>query len=163
MQRGWLYVIRLKEDNYYVGITGNLSQRFEDHWAGKGAAWTRKYPPIEVISVTPDKTGFDEDAKVKELMSDHGISKVRGGSYSRCELSKDQIRSLDYELKRRKGLCFKCNSPDHWIKDCPINNLIIPTVPKISGPIFIVRLSCSRCGSDDHTQDKCLLNFMKIL
>ena len=135
----WLYVLRLKDDHYYVGTTKDLSGRFEDHWAGKAAAWTTKYPPTEVVSVARDKSVFEEDAKVKELMSIYGILKVRGGSYSKCELSQEQIKMLEHELKHGKGECFVCGSKDHWVKDCPKNN----------------KLVCSRCGRDSHTKDKC--------
>lgn len=135
----WLYVLRLKDDHYYVGTTKDLSSRFDDHWTGQGAAWTKKYPPIEVVSVGRDKTTFDEDAKVKELMSIYGISKIRGGSYSRCELTQEQIKMLEHELKHGKGECFVCGSNKHWVKDCPTNN----------------KLLCSRCGRDSHTKDKC--------
>lgn len=90
----WLYILRLQGDHYYVGTTRDLSTRFEDHWGGTATPWTKKHTPIEVVSIFRDKTTFDENAKVHELMSIHGIDKVRGGSYSNCELSKQQIENI---------------------------------------------------------------------
>jgi predicted GIY-YIG superfamily endonuclease len=134
MQVTWLYVLRLQKDNYYVGTTTDLTRRFDEHWDGDGAAWTTKYSPIEVISVSRDKTLFDENSKVKELMSIHGINKVRGGSYSNYELTSEQINMIEYELKHVRGKCFNCGSSDHWVKDC---------------------VKCSRCGRDNHVRKDC--------
>jgi len=136
----WLYVLRLQDDHYYVGTTTDLSKRFDEHWSGKGAVWTTKHPPMIVVSVDRGKTTFDEDTKVKELMSIFGISKVRGGSYSQCELSQEQIKLIEREINHGKGGCLKCGSNDHWIKDCT----------KAQAPA-----GCTRCGRNTHTEDKC--------
>ena len=137
----WLYVIRLKDDHYYVGTTKNLSSRLDDHWAGSGSAWTKKYPPIEVISLIRDQNNLNEDAKVKELMHKHGISKVRGGSYSQCKLSKEQEEFIIREIRHANNQCLNCGSKDHWVKECP---------SKITNKIL-----CTRCGHNNHTIDKC--------
>ena len=135
----WLYVLRLKDDHYYVGTTKDLSSRFDDHWAGSGSAWTKKYPPIEVVSLIRDQTNLNEDNKVKELMSIYGISKVRGGSYSQCKLSKEQEEFILREIRHANNQCLNCGSNDHWVKNCP---------SKITS-------GCSRCGRDTHDANKC--------
>jgi predicted GIY-YIG superfamily endonuclease len=153
----WLYVLRLHDDNYYVGTTTNLGQRFEAHWHGQGSEWTKKHLPIEAINVYRDKTKFDEDAKTKELMAQYGISKVRGGSYCSIELSKQQMELLEHELRHGKNECLKCGSGGHYAKDCPQNICYIcqegghyaKNCPKNN------ENGCARCGRNNHLVTNC--------
>lgn len=46
-----VYVLLLKNAHFYVGITDNLKKRIKQHFAGIGAVWTKKYPPIEFLEV----------------------------------------------------------------------------------------------------------------
>jgi predicted GIY-YIG superfamily endonuclease len=127
----WLYVLQLESGKYYVGTTKDLSRRLEEHWSGiDSSAWTKKYPPVsDDVHITRNKTPLDEDAKVKELMLKYGIDNVRGGSYSQCTLSIDQILAINSELNHARGGCFKCHSQDHWAKDCTVsinnNNVVV--------------------------------------
>ena len=41
-----IYVMKLKNNKYYVGKTKNLVSRMDDHLSGNGSAWTRKYNRI---------------------------------------------------------------------------------------------------------------------
>jgi hypothetical protein len=49
--KGMVYVLRLEEGKYYVGWTGDIRRRIEEHFDGRGASWTRLYPPLEVLLI----------------------------------------------------------------------------------------------------------------
>ena len=54
-KKNWtLYVLKLEDNCYYVGITSNTPEyRFKQHQAKfMGAAWTKKHRPIEIIETT---------------------------------------------------------------------------------------------------------------
>ena len=54
-----VYVLRLVQDKYYVGMTPRwrLDTREEEHMSGHGSKWTRRFPPLGLIKVWffPDK------------------------------------------------------------------------------------------------------------
>ena len=140
----YLYILKLKGDKYYVGTTEDLSRRFYQHWSGLGSEWTKKYPPLEILTVSRDKTPLDEDHEVKKLMLIHGVDNVRGGSYSQCNLNQEQFLTLGRELNHGRGGCFRCHSLDHWVKDCPVDvtpqivvtpRLIQGETPKVAIPL----------------------------
>ena len=56
-----VYILRLLAGKYYVGISKNPQKRIKDHFAGKGAGWTRTYAPIGVEAVHNGVDVFEED------------------------------------------------------------------------------------------------------
>lgn len=50
-ERWFVYVLRCRGDRLYCGITKDVEGRFADHVAGKGAKFTRAFPPSTVIAV----------------------------------------------------------------------------------------------------------------
>jgi len=44
----YLYIIRCKGNMLYTGITTDVSRRFEEHLAGKGAKFLRGKAPLEL-------------------------------------------------------------------------------------------------------------------
>lgn len=87
-QSRWqLYVLKLEQDKWYVGITTQTSEkRFEQHKRGiMGAAWTRKYKPLK-IHYTEDLGMCDieraelyEGRVTRKYMEKYGDNNVRGG------------------------------------------------------------------------------------
>ena len=112
-----VYVLRLEKGNYYVGRTNNLDARLEAHKNGTGSAWTKKHRMIELFKTYEDDNPFYEDMVVKMMMNEHGIHKVRGGSYSQVSLPEDKILSIKNELYGASNKCFKCGG-QHFVKDC---------------------------------------------
>ncbi len=132
-----LYVLELKDNYVYVGKTNNLELRIEEHREGKACSWTEKHPFVKIISYKQLTNILDEDNTVKEYMIKYGIDKVRGGSYVTDTLKDYQLLSLNREFRGAADVCFKCGSPEHWVKDCNEQK------------------SCTRCGRNNHIQSKC--------
>lgn len=87
----YLYVLELEEGRFYVGLTGDLDRRLEDHKSGIGAEWTRQYRPLRRIHGVNTGTQDESRAKAMEdeativLMSEHGIDRVRGGHFCQSD------------------------------------------------------------------------------
>lgn len=47
----YVYMLRCRGGRYYTGITPDLSRRMQAHCAGKGAKFTRAYPPEALCAV----------------------------------------------------------------------------------------------------------------
>lgn len=120
MDRVTIYVLELEQQKYYVGKTRSSLplERVLDHFRGEGSAWTRRYKPVEVFAIYPNKSSFDEDKFTKEYMSIFGIENVRGGTYCRIDLDQDTIRFLQREIRGAKDQCFRCGRNNHFIHDC---------------------------------------------
>jgi predicted GIY-YIG superfamily endonuclease len=137
-----IYILRLKGNNFYVGKTDDLTSRLKAHMDGNGSAWTKKFPVVEVDKVIEGASPFEEDKQVKEYMAKHGIDKVRGGSYSSCVLSEDQVYSIQQEIRGAADLCSECGKAGHFVRDCPKNR-------KTSS------FACLRCGRKGHNVHSC--------
>ena len=44
-----VYILSCSDDSFYTGITCDLDRRLSDHKAGRGAEWTRKRRPVELV------------------------------------------------------------------------------------------------------------------
>ena len=70
----FLYVLKLEDDCWYVGIAKDPMKRAYNHCGGsKGAAWTRKHKPIQPV-------------KDNIVITDLGDLKL-----SECELKEDMV------------------------------------------------------------------------
>ena len=50
-EAGWvLYLIECAGDRLYAGITNDLPARFAAHLAGRGARFTKAFPPLRVVA-----------------------------------------------------------------------------------------------------------------
>jgi putative endonuclease len=47
----WLYLIECQGGSLYTGITKDVTARYAAHCAGKGARYTRMYPPVRLLAV----------------------------------------------------------------------------------------------------------------
>ena len=113
-----IYILKLREGKYYIGKTKNVEKRFNEHIAGNGSGWTKKYKPISLIKSIVSTSYFDEDKYVKEYMAKYGIENVRGGTYSNIDLDANCISVLQKEIRHSKNLCTRCGRDTHFIKDC---------------------------------------------
>jgi hypothetical protein len=115
-----IYVLLLEEEKYYVGKTDQpLELRFHQHKRGSGSAWTRQYPPIEIVHHYERTGEFDEDNEVKRFMLQYGFENVRGGTYSQIMLPPDVLIQLEKEFCTAEDACFDCGGKGHFSKTCP--------------------------------------------
>ena len=113
-----IYILRLQGGKFYVGKSGNVMLRYQQHLNGIGSAWTKKYKPISLVRTIEKASPFDEDKYTKEYMAKYGIENVRGGSYTAVDLSEEQEDTLRNELRSASDCCLKCGKPGHFANQC---------------------------------------------
>ena len=77
---GWVYVLRLENSCWYIGYSGDLEVRIAQHFLGRGSIWTRRNPPISVVSVQPGDTILESTITIA-YMCKYSWRTVRGGKY----------------------------------------------------------------------------------
>ena len=113
----YIYILELEGGHYYVGRSATPHVRIEAHQTGTGAVWTQLHHVLRVLEVIPGDR-FDEDKYVLKTMDQHGIDKVRGGSYSNIKLSAAQRKSLESQLAHTNDQCARCGRKGHFIASC---------------------------------------------
>lgn len=97
----YLFILLLREERYYVGITKKpndiLKENVFERREGKNP-WLDKYPVIGKSSHIQIDDLFLLDKTVKHYMYRYGPNRVRGGSYSSLELTQEQIKAIEKEL-----------------------------------------------------------------
>lgn len=67
----FLYIIECENNTLYTGITADLSQRWRLHLAGKGAKYTRSFPPKRLAAFwqldTDRSTCLSLESRLKKL------------------------------------------------------------------------------------------------
>ena len=116
----FIYALQLEQDKWYIGKTNTNKIRIDTHFDSNGSEFTKTYKPLEVYEIIPECDKYDEDKYVKKYMDKYGIDNVRGGTYSRLELTVEEKQLIQKELWGANDLCFLCGG-DHFIKDC-LNN-----------------------------------------
>src|SRR5689334_4716798 len=56
-----IYILKCKNDKFYIGKTRHFDSRVFKHSQGNGAYWTKKYKPIEVLEYYENCSPYDED------------------------------------------------------------------------------------------------------
>jgi predicted GIY-YIG superfamily endonuclease len=101
--RNYIYVLQLIEDRYYVGRTGNILRRIQEHFTGCGALYTMKYKPLKLIEIKEELTNTDERNKTIEIMNKYGWEKVRGAHWCSLEIKKPNIeKNKKYKVNKDK-------------------------------------------------------------
>jgi hypothetical protein len=153
-----IYILQLEHNKYYVGKTKNINKRILNHFANNGSEWTKKYKPIEIIDTFKSNDIFDEEKHTLLNMDKYGIDNVRGGSYSKIELSeleKDKIKQILNSINDR---CYKCNTKGHFTNECDkiqlLNdpNKLEEYIRKKLGQIIFPTPKCEEC---DELCDAC--------
>jgi hypothetical protein len=152
-----IYILKLENNNYYVGKSNNVQKRFQQHLSGNGSSWTQLHKPLEIIKVIPNVSVFEEDSQVKELMSIHGINKVRGGSYTQIELSQIEKLTLQKEIWNAQDACTRCGRYNHFVKDCyaskDINNNKIDDLDDLCDEYVV--WCCEYCDKEYYDEKDC--------
>ena len=187
----FLYTLELEQGKFYVGTTNNPAARLAEHREGVGAEWTRRYPPLRFsntyrltrLECAEEAARLQEDTQVKTVMLAEGIEAVRGGSYSRLVLTREDVKALSKELFHATNGCMRCGRQSHWAREChaitdimgnlitddespssSMSSIATQLVPA-AGPSssFFAKRSrdvhdergCLRCGRTNHTHERC--------
>lgn len=70
----YLYLLECTGGGIYVGIARDVDARFAEHAAGKGALYTRLFPPLRIIGIKtfPDhRSAAQEERVFKKLTPLH--------------------------------------------------------------------------------------------
>lgn len=128
-----IYVLKLEGGKYYVGMTRRNIDRVLDHIDGKGAAWTRKYPPSDskpIVSFQENLRESDENRITLEMMAKYGIRNVRGGDWCKVRMPHYELRELERRVgkkssknpktKNSEGFCICCGDRKKYDFDKPL-------------------------------------------
>ncbi|CAB4474966.1 hypothetical protein RhiirA5_356441 [Rhizophagus irregularis] len=141
-----VYVLKCRDNKYYVGRTMDLDIRIGQHENGN-TKWTRIHPYEELIWEKRTTNNDLELAKTLEYMKRYRIRNVRGSTYSRPSLSDDEFDNIRYQLRHR---CFGCGRFGHVINECKCD---------ICGEYDHFSNECDKCykcgGSHRHSPDNC--------
>ncbi len=98
----YLYVLKLEQNKYYVGITQNPKARYLQHTGvlPGGSLWARKYKVEKLLALKSLKTNSRTLAEAYEntitnaLIRSKGIDNVRGGSFTTDWIHKSRLKRL---------------------------------------------------------------------
>jgi len=95
----YLHVVLLHDDKLLLHATMNTSENEQVILLECKimSEYARKHHPIRILESVVLYQNSEIDFFVKKYMKAYGINNVRGGSYSSCELSKDEIHFIKRE------------------------------------------------------------------
>ena len=171
-----IYVLGCLEGKYYVGKTNNITFRLEEHFNSNGSEWTKIYQPYKVEELYFNCDTYDEDKYTIKYMAKYGINNVRGGSFTKINLTNEELEIICKMIKGAENQCYLCGKNTHFIKECPDKNnfdlsfliKIINDISKIVKPLpcngpkykkITVQKSdkdcCYKCGRQGHWAQDC--------
>ena len=123
-----IYVLKLEGEKYYVGKTNHTFQRFNQHATGSGAKWTKKFPVVDLHAFHPNMKDSDENKLTIQMMQNYGVKNVRGGSWTKVDMTDQEIQALENKVSLRKKtrnyrkksgmFCTRCGRTSHNFESC---------------------------------------------
>ena len=144
----YIYVIKCENDKYYVGKTTKLVSRIGDHFKNSGSQWTKRHKPVTIMNIYRDCDDYDEDKYTIKLMDKYGIDNVRGGSFAKINLTKNEMLCINRMIMHANDLCFKCGQGGHFIRNCR-NNTIVDELQLMQSEILSMCNNYSSCDIID--------------
>ena len=85
MTKQHIYILKLQNEKYYIGLTTNVERRLEEHCNNIGSGWTIKYKPVSIMEIiTPGDKNLEKE-KTIEYMKKYGYQNVRGAGWTQCK------------------------------------------------------------------------------
>ena len=92
----WLYLIECRGGSLYTGITNDVAARYAAHCAGKGARYTRMYPPVCLLAVEAYPSR-GEASRAEYAMKRRSPAEKRNWALAMASLAADvEIARHDY-------------------------------------------------------------------
>ena len=135
-----IYVLELQGNKYYVGKTNHTFQRFNQHKSGSGAKWTQKHKVKDLFAFHKDMKDTDENKITIQMMKKYGVRNVRGGSWTKVNMTEAEIKRLEKRISARGKRRSKSSSTKKTTRAKK-------------------KISCTRCGRTSHTVEKCYARF----
>ena len=135
-----IYVLELQGKKYYVGKTNHTFQRFNQHKTGSGAKWTQKHKVKDLFAFHKDMKDSDENKITIQMMKKYGVRNVRGGSWTKVNMTEAEIKRLENKINARGRRRRTTKTPQKKARASKKN-------------------SCTRCGRTSHTVEKCYARF----
>lgn len=136
----YIYILKLKDNKYYIGKTTNPKFRITNHCNKQGSKWTSKYNPVKLIELIPDCDNYDEDKYTLLYMKKYGIDNVRGGSFCKIKLSDETKEVINNMILSSSDKCFTCGEEGHFSNNCK----------------YKLVWSCEYCNKEFKTKKGCL-------
>jgi len=103
----FIYALLCSNKTVYIGQTSDLQKRWEMHVKGKGAQWTKKYPPVSLFYFEEAGSLVEAMRREKELKKSTGRKMLKEMlKKSRRHLlkaPKDKSKPTKKQLKGRKN------------------------------------------------------------
>ena len=138
-----VYILELEDNFYYVGKTTNFANRLLEHLSGKGSEWTKLHRPTTKFTQIETSDEFEEDRQTLRLMKEHGIDRVRGGSFASPILDDNTKKVIEGMLRSSEDSCFHCGEKGHFARSCSRSMATLST-QVASAPL--AGTNCADCG-----------------
>ena len=89
----WMYILRLKSGQLYIGSTRDLKQRYNDHCSGRACRTTKLDPPVARVHLEEYKPYTEarrREAQIKRWTHAKKEALVRGDIAKLKELAKSR-------------------------------------------------------------------------
>jgi len=155
-----IYTLELVNGKYYVGKSNAAENRIVQHFAQNGSEWTKLYPPIKVLSIE-NGDAFDEEKYTLIAMEKYGIGNVRGGSYCKVNLSKEEQDKAQQTIRSVADKCYKCGNSGHFASYCHAQRSSPPQDAPKNAPKNVTPknatacVTCYKCGKSGHYASTC--------
>ena len=120
-----VYVLELAQGRVYVGHSGDLRRRVQQHMSGQGSAFTKAFPPTGVLlprlgCVSGSAEAAERDETLRYMFL-RGIQLVRGWRYVRVEMPEHEVQDAEENIRELFDLCRRCGHPGHFVTQCRAN------------------------------------------
>lgn len=117
-----IYILELAEGRVYVGRTSDLARRVGQHMAGHGSSFTQAFAPTGRLlprlgRVIGSAEAAERDETLRYMFA-RGVALVRGWKYTRVELSGEEEREAEANIRELFNLCRRCGFPGHFVSQC---------------------------------------------